>query len=500
MDSPITDDSLVVDFTLSFEDYVKQLLPASVDDTDADSSMKCEITEYDSIPDSEGVQIVVPGGTHDGLGLLKHAKDDSAIARTTFWDLTGIKGLVQTEIRSPYMKAALKAVVPEYMHRNFDFNHIIYFGKPRHLFHYRNQLFTYGGSLGHQSTAQRHVSLLMEYLQQELADAITAYTFNVQFESQPSIDFAHLWTIFKPNDLVFVPAASSRNGADIVVRYESIASSCSCDRVEHRISHIWTLTGAYFDTNGVNLGNKTLVHDVTYFAGFRRLNHLAVIPLRFHPQESSIRTRLIARGRKFVALQGCHYRRIVSGVSPRGSASENPYEPPSRPRVMVDPEMYHEKKSFEPVGNPIPVTAALEEEHYLICSGHIGGYSLAEREWRLLEVERLEPVDFDKNSFKNSLILETKYKNALLSLIQMQSAKCKDRFRDVIRGKGDGVVFLLHGEPGVGKTMTAGLSQSNSQKLMTLSAYRLGSLSDILFKRALQSAARDHSSGLTRGV
>jgi hypothetical protein len=29
-------------------------------------------------------------------------------------------------------------------------------------------------------------------------------------------------------------------------------------------------------------------------------------------------------------------------------------------------------------------------------------------------------------------------------------------FDDWIRGKGKGIIFLLHGEPGVGKTYTAG--------------------------------------------
>jgi DNA polymerase III delta prime subunit len=29
-------------------------------------------------------------------------------------------------------------------------------------------------------------------------------------------------------------------------------------------------------------------------------------------------------------------------------------------------------------------------------------------------------------------------------------------FDDMIKGKGKGMVFLLHGEPGVGKTLTAG--------------------------------------------
>lgn len=32
---------------------------------------------------------------------------------------------------------------------------------------------------------------------------------------------------------------------------------------------------------------------------------------------------------------------------------------------------------------------------------------------------------------------------------------------DFVKGKGSGLIFLLHGKPGVGKTVTAGKSQEN---------------------------------------
>jgi hypothetical protein len=41
------------------------------------------------------------------------------------------------------------------------------------------------------------------------------------------------------------------------------------------------------------------------------------------------------------------------------------------------------------------------------------------------------------------------------SLVKIHSEK-RLQFDDIIKGKGKGMVFLLHGEPGVGKTLTAG--------------------------------------------
>jgi flagellar biosynthesis GTPase FlhF len=40
---------------------------------------------------------------------------------------------------------------------------------------------------------------------------------------------------------------------------------------------------------------------------------------------------------------------------------------------------------------------------------------------------------------------------------------------DFVRGKGNGLIFLLHGKPGVGKTCTAG-----KQRILVLPTFHLG--------------------------
>ena len=104
----------------------------------------------------------------------------------------------------------------------------------------------------------------------------------------------------------------------------------------------------------------------------------------------------------------------------------------------------------------ISFTSNLTEEQYLICRGHIGGFSFNEKKWEFFNVDDIELIEFNEKIFSSSLMLEDRYKNILLSLIRMQSVKSEESFHDIIKGKGNGVVFLLHGEPGVGKTMTAG--------------------------------------------
>ena len=104
-------------------------------------------------------------------------------------------------------------------------------------------------------------------------------------------------------------------------------------------------------------------------------------------------------------------------------------------------------------------------------------YSLDIRQWGQLLVKDLEPVDWDNNMF-NDLILAQPQKELLNSLVlshsstpdeeaQEKTRKGKENTssqsalpnsRDLTKTKGKGLVVVLHGPPGTGKTMTAGMS------------------------------------------
>ncbi len=55
-----------------------------------------------------------------------------------------------------------------------------------------------------------------------------------------------------------------------------------------------------------------------------------------------------------------------------------------------------------------------------------------------------------------SLLLPQDQKEMIHSLVKIHSDE-RLSFDDVIKGKGRGMIFLLHGMPGVGKTLTAGM-------------------------------------------
>lgn len=57
-------------------------------------------------------------------------------------------------------------------------------------------------------------------------------------------------------------------------------------------------------------------------------------------------------------------------------------------------------------------------------------------------------------------LVSTEDKKNLISSMLTTEILEDDRFDDFIRGMGEGLIFLLHGELGVGKTYTAGILRS----------------------------------------
>ena len=97
----------------------------------------------------------------------------------------------------------------------------------------------------------------------------------------------------------------------------------------------------------------------------------------------------------------------------------------------------------------------LTEEDYLICTSLISCFFLEERQWGWVPLTRLANIKWDADAFKQLQMPEST-KDTLMKLVTRFNPDSLLDFDDVVKGKGKGLVFLLHGEPGLGKTMTAG--------------------------------------------
>lgn len=112
----------------------------------------------------------------------------------------------------------------------------------------------------------------------------------------------------------------------------------------------------------------------------------------------------------------------------------------------------------------------IPETQLRLLPDRICGYATRNRKWLALRVELLNDVtdfSFDKASFRTryeDLILPRGHKKLLQALVTyyIRDKEGSPHFRDssqftmdVVHGKGEGLIILLHGPPGVGKTSTA---------------------------------------------
>ncbi|KAI1779542.1 P-loop containing nucleoside triphosphate hydrolase protein [Hypoxylon cercidicola] len=99
-----------------------------------------------------------------------------------------------------------------------------------------------------------------------------------------------------------------------------------------------------------------------------------------------------------------------------------------------------------------------EDLQFMLLPPRVLGYILREKQWAQLEVDKLEDPSDDKKAFIERLHLKgdslsgEDTKELLLNLVTNHG---KDQVKDLTEDKGKGIVILLYGSPGVGKTSTA---------------------------------------------
>jgi SpoVK/Ycf46/Vps4 family AAA+-type ATPase len=79
------------------------------------------------------------------------------------------------------------------------------------------------------------------------------------------------------------------------------------------------------------------------------------------------------------------------------------------------------------------------------------GFSFTTKAWGHVLVEGLSQIDFFDQAFDH-LVLSEERKQIISAVVRQGSIPQKE---DLIRSKQGGLIFLLHGPPGVGKTLTA---------------------------------------------
>ncbi|EON63621.1 hypothetical protein W97_02849 [Coniosporium apollinis CBS 100218] len=120
------------------------------------------------------------------------------------------------------------------------------------------------------------------------------------------------------------------------------------------------------------------------------------------------------------------------------------------------------------------------DEELLIASPVVLGFAFSEKLWLEFSLSGVRDIEWNAGAFE-SLVLPANQKSIVSALVSTHKFHAAETIDDVVQGKGRGLVFVLHGPPGVGKTLTAeGIAEYLKCPLYAVSAGELGTDSRLL--------------------
>lgn len=441
-----------------------------------------------------------------------------ALTMVRYFDSHDPKTPSRTKLRihSPFLKEIFKGIPNVFPVQSFAAK-IIEIPQPYHaLYHCRHELESANDKLTPGSEPATHLGLLLEFISTTFAETIEASKNALE---QNTIAFEHLWTLFRPGCIVL-----SRT-ADTLRAFRLMNYSYSDCAFDLRLSMV--------DFDGTQFGTRRARRAVCAYVGDAPITSLSSVPIELLPDQDSLRTQLIERGRRFEGFAGihcAHHKGIGREISNdcdqyfvegrvivdtktahrlKGNAcfsvssfdsSEALEDSISTPALDVrypefdnsDFDVFYENQQQTVVHRSKTKTAQLTDDQRILANDSVKAFSLDEKRWFELYVDKLSEVNWNLQCF-DQLVLPSESKDLIRALVLTHTAKkSHDDFDDTIKGKGKGLVFLLHGPPGVGKTLTAEtVAEYTKRPLYVISSGDLGTDSAHLEKslsRALDLA------------
>ncbi|KAI0544468.1 P-loop containing nucleoside triphosphate hydrolase protein [Xylaria curta] len=270
----------------------------------------------------------------------------------------------------------------------------------------------------------------------------------------------------------------------------------------------------YIHYDGVQFGPVNETFQIPKFHGDRDITSLPIMPLRYDGQRAELRKDLLKRGNEFAKLcnpaQVAHkqYKGLTLDKRQDQVHSEVIIDlqlafiekPESKPAIDInnivgdDKRELHntwgkaaacdrdgccgndfifddyevdekERKDFKSSMRSLLdaqlKAEKLSDDHKRLLPPMVFGFVLRTRKWATFDIDLLREVQYTEGW--NKLVIDDLTRDTILALVQTHEKKdISDPSDedptvsvDLVRGKGEGLIILLHGEPGVGKTSTA---------------------------------------------
>ena len=375
---------------------------------------------------------------------------------------------VSLQINSQHLKDILKATIKDFPGISFETKDITIDRPCRVLFHYRHELAAAAEHLEQHSEAAEHLELLLDFIDTEFAETIEV-TENLL--EQGMINYQYLWTIFRPGTTIYAPVF----GQARAFKLNSYEYGCRPPGL--------SLDTQFVDFDGEDMGTRDASRLVPAFAGAIKINELPAFPIEWHATQQDLHELLIARGRHWERHAGMHFCEYKGIALEQKNGAIGRYN--IEGRVVVDTKTYHrleanrsfnvspfkseedkrvskrrfydsdddEIETLELVPDDKLDVDPLTDEQRLLASCLVRGFSFAEKRWLDFFVDNLAPIQWNRDCF-DQLVLADAQKDLVKALVATHVEQ-RLGFDDIVKGKGKGLILVLHGPPGVGKTLTA---------------------------------------------
>ncbi|KXG54500.1 ATPase, AAA-type, core [Penicillium griseofulvum] len=311
-----------------------------------------------------------------------------------------------------------------------------------------------------------HLNLLLDFMKHEIGperERLLSMLRNKQ------ITYKNAWCIFRPGDLIYTEFM----GHPWLLRCQKTAYEESTTDGQYMEVHC-----LFTDHDGTITGENSHVFRIFQKRSFAAENpaiitKLPCFPRKFVEDQWDLENRLIARGERFLTLQGIsvmsydgHAQYLkepdYSYFHPRMADFDGVWLPYTElGRVILDRKTFQEDQ----YSNAGRVQAKTPDP--LCCPPYEYGFSLSRKEWCRFFIDSIRDVKWKENAW-DSLIIGDHEKLVLQSLVTSHSYP--EDARDQSLQKGKGLVVLLHGSPGSGKTLTAETAAEGSKRAIMMTS------------------------------
>ncbi|KAF2760114.1 ATPase [Pseudovirgaria hyperparasitica] len=375
-------------------------------------------------------------------------------------------------IQSALLREALGEVFKDYPGITPSLERFVVYAPFRPFVHRWTAFQAYMARTDLSDAMREHLQILHSILMEEVGDTLNVFR---DYVSLGVITYEHLWTIFPPGEVAILVRNGNRISAFEVKESNYIQTRCGPSmEVYQRMVDV--------DGESDTFGWTESTAIIPGFNGTRKINDLKVYPIKFHEDKDKLEKTLIERGKKFESLRGYQFKQY-SGMAVTWNRDEVELHMQTAGRVVIDVKSFDKWSPFaardiQRMGNidelkfteackeglldemaeekraSATVATKLTPYHQMVCFPRVRGYSLKTKSWLDFYVENVSDIEWNDKAFE-SLVLPEDQKEMILACTEAQVDNKGDGFDDVVKGKGEGLIMLASGPPGVGKTLTA---------------------------------------------